>query len=235
VAKKPRTPTPPRPVQAPQRRDTPRSRPPIDRRIVIGAGVAVVVIVAAVLAIVLTRGGGSKSSSVAKGGYTTKVNFAELPNLHTGPPPWDSGSAYLDSRLPFLHLEALGQESLAFHIHQHLDLYVSGKKVELPAGVGITPDNRLTELHTHDPTGLIHVESAIRRPYSLGQVFGEWGVWLSANRIGDERGAVSWWVNGKKRTGDPARLLLKAHQEIVVALGTPPTVVPSKYAFPPGT
>jgi hypothetical protein len=240
VAKKPRTPTPPRtpprPVQAPKRRDTPRSGPSFsfDRRWVIGGAIAVVAIVAIVLGIVLTGGSSSPSKSTS-GGYTDKVNFAALPNLHQGPPPWDNGSAFLDSRLPFLHLTALGQEQLAFHIHQHLDLYVNGKKVALPAGVGFTSDGRVTELHTHDATGLIHVESPQDRPYSLGQLFGEWGVWLSANRIGDSHGKVQWWVNGKKQTGNPALLALVPHQEIVLALGPPPLVVPKSYQFAAGT
>jgi hypothetical protein len=232
VAKKPRTPPPPRPIQAPKRRDAPRSRPGIDRRVVIGGAVAALVVVGIILGVVLTKGG---SSSPSKAAYTDKVNFAQLPNLHSGPPPWDNGSAFIESRLPFVHLEALAQESLVFHIHQHLDVYVNGKKVVVPAGVGFTPDGRLTELHTHDPTGLIHVESPVQRDYSLGQFFGEWGVYLSANRIGDSKGTVDWWVNGKKKTGDPALLSLAAHQEIVVVLGTPPTVVPTTYAFPAGT
>ena len=234
MAKKPRTPAPPRPVQVPKRREDPKQRPSIpslDRRYVGAAVLAAVIVVGVVLGVVLTRGGNGSSS----GSYTDRVVFSQLPNLHAGPPPWDNGSAYLATRLPFLHLEALTQEQLAFHIHQHLDLYVNSKKVPLPAGVGFTQDGRLTELHTHDATGLIHVESPVNRPYSLGQLFGEWGVWLSANRIGDYRGKVQWWVNGKKQTGNPALLALKPHQEIVVVLGTPPLVIPKSYNFPAGT
>jgi hypothetical protein len=232
VAKKPRTPNPPRPVQAPQRRDTPRQRPTLDRRYLIGGGALAAVVVIVVLVLVLTGGGGGKGSS---GAYTDKVDFAALPDLHAGPPPWDNGGAFLAGRLAGVHLTALSQEALAFHIHQHLDLYVEGKKVTLPAGVGFTADGKVTELHTHDPTGLIHVESPVQRDYSLGQLFGEWGVWLSATRIGDSHGKVQWWVNGKKQTGNPADLVLKPHQEIAVAIGTPPTVVPQTYKFPAGT
>jgi hypothetical protein len=196
---------------------------------VIGA-VAVLVVVGAVLGAVLSSSGSSSGS----GAYTWKVNFAQLPNLHQGPPPWDSGTDFLDSRLPFLHLKALPNETLAFHIHAHLDLYVKGKKVTLPAGVGFLPDGELTSLHTHAPDGIIHIESPVNRQYSLGQVFGEWGVWLSARRIGDDRGKVRWWVDGKPMTGNPADLLLKAHQEIAIAIGPPPLIVPKSYKFPPG-
>ena len=162
------------------------------------------------------------------------MSFAQLPNLHQGAPPWDSGSAFLESRLTQLHLRALPNETLAFHVHAHLDVYVNGKKVSVPAGVGFLPDGSLTSLHTHSTDGIIHIESPDNRKYSLGQFFGEWGVWLSPTRVGGERGKLRWWVNGKPMTGNPAKLPLKAHQEIAIALGTPPTVVPKKYKFPPG-
>jgi hypothetical protein len=45
---------------------------------------------------------------------------------------------------------------------------------------------------------------------------------------------VRWWVNGQQVTGDPARLVLRAHQEIAIAAGPPPLVVPKSYAFPAG-
>lgn len=222
-------------MQAPKRRDDPRRRslalPALDRRTwMLGGLVATVAVVAIVLGVVLTTGGSSSG-----GGYTDKVDFAALPNLHSGPPPWDNGGAFLADRLDGVHLNALSQESLAFHIHQHFDLYVNGRKVALPGGVGFTSDGRVTELHTHDTSGLLHVESPAERDYSAGQLFGEWGVWLSANRIGDARGKVQFWVNGKKQTGNPAELVLKPQQQIVIVLGQPPLVIPKSYKFPAGT
>ncbi len=230
VAKKTRTPAPPRRVQAPQRRDTRPTRnaaAPTKRALaardrmfwgfVIG-GIVVLAVVGIVLGIVLSSGGSSSSSS-----YTDKVNFAALPNLHSGPPPWDNGDAYLPSRLPLVHLTALPQETLTEHIHQHLDLYVNGKKVALPAFVGFLPDgSALTSIHTHSTDGVIHVESPDNRPYSLGQLFGEWGVWLGPNRVGDYKGKLQWWVNGKKQTGNPAAQRLTSHELISIVLGQVP-------------
>ena len=42
----------------------------------------------------------------------------------------------------------------------------------------------ITEIHTHQPDGVIHVESGQDRPYTLGQLFGEWSVRLNARCVG---------------------------------------------------
>lgn len=126
-------------------------------------------------------------------------------------------------------------EGAALHIHEHLDLYVNGRKVTVPALVGIDPGaGFLTELHTHDPSGIIHVESPVRRPFTLGQFFCEWGVKLTATCLGRYQGRLSWWVNGTRMHGNPAQLLLQQHQEIVIAAGEPPHSVPTSYSFPAG-
>ena len=121
------------------------------------------------------------------------------------------------------------------HIHQHLDVYVNSKKVEVPALIGIdTAGQFLTQLHTHDTTGIVHVESPTHRTFVLGEFFGEWGVKLTANCLGTYCGKLHWYVGGKKMTGNPAQLVLAAHQEIVIAVGKPPFPIPSSYKFPAG-
>ena len=150
--------------------------------------------------------------------------------------PWSKlAGKPLAARLPALHLHALGQEGQAEHIHAHLDLYVKGKKVRVPANIGIDFQQQfITELHTHDTTGVIHIESPKVTTFSLGQLFGEWGVTLSSRCVGQYCRGVHWWVNGKRRTGAPAAHVLRAHEEIVVAEGAAPSVVPKAYAFPAG-
>ena len=77
-------------------------------------------------------------------------------------------------------------------------------------------------------------DSDRRGNFTLGQLFCEWGVKLTANCLGRYRGHIAWWVNGRKMTGDPAQLVLDAHQEIVIAAGQPPSLVPPAYSFPAG-
>lgn len=204
------------------------SGPADTRRMLLIGGVVALVVIAGVLAYVLTRPSSSASAAPAT------IPWAKLGTLQTGPPPWNNGVGGLTDRLPILKLNPLGQEGSVLHIHQHLDLYVNGKHVTLPALIGINDDSYITEVHTHDTSGVIHVESPNQRTFKLGQLFGEWGVKLTANCVASYCGHLKWWVNGQQITGDPSELNLHSHQEIVIAQGPPPLIVPKSYKFPAG-
>ena len=182
--------------------------------------------------------GKSGTATTAAPGTTTA---ASLPGAQNTPPPWNAGTAGLEERLQVLGLPALPAEGTVLHIHQHLDLLVDGRRVTVPAGIGIG-QTFISELHTHDTRGVLHVESERPQTFTLGQFFGVWGVPLSRTRIGGlEAGAggkvLRTWVNGRRFAGDPAAIELAAHQELVIAYGTPaqmPKRVPAKFAFAPG-
>jgi hypothetical protein len=250
VAKKTRTPKPPRPggapraVQAPQRRTGPsrtaskHTSPAQSLRWFwpIAAVVTGIVIVGAVLGIVLTRG----SSKPGPAALATPIVWKNLPATQSGPPPWNNGGTTLSLRLSSLGLNQLNAEQTAFHIHQHLDIYVNGKHVTVPQAIGFGKDptsgkfTYITELHTHNALGIVHVESAQNLTYVLGQFFGAWGVRLTGKCLGQFKGGcdnLQYWVDGKKGTGNPAKLALKNHQEIVIAVGTPPKKIPKSYDF----
>ncbi len=82
-------------------------------------------------------------------------------------------------------------------------------------------------MHTHTPDGVIHVESPVNKDYVLGQFFGEWGVRLTSSCVANYCGKLNWWVDGKKRTGNPADIVLTSHEEIAIAYGTPPKKIPT--------
>lgn len=206
-------------------RAQPRRRPP---RPILIAVTALVVVAGAAGGLLLTRGGHPTASAHGK-----MIDWDSVPHLQTGPPPWPSESNYLAQRLQPSGLDALSMEGTVLHHHEHLDLFVSGHPVTVPAFVGIGT-GFLTELHTHDPSGIIHVESPVRRSFTLGQFFCEWGVKLNASCLGRYRGELAWWVNGRRMHGNPALLPLRQHQEIVIAAGRSPTTVPASYDFPPG-
>jgi hypothetical protein len=132
-------------------------------------------------------------------------------------------------------------EGTAVHIHQHLDLYVDGRKVPVPALIGIDPAVGFAPLHVHDSSGVIHVESPTVRSYTLGEFFAVWGVRFTPSCLGgycaggDRRLRV--YVDGAPYRGDPTAITLKPHQELVVAFGTAaqlPSPIPAAYRFPPG-
>ena len=145
-------------------------------------------------------------------------------------------------RLDALGLPALGREGTALHTHQHLDLFVHARHVVVPAGIGIDAGGRfISPIHTHDASGVIHVESPQVRTFTLGQLFGVWGVRLTRACVGGycvhgpERLVV--YADGRRVTGDPRVLALAPHAEIVVAYGTRgelPRPVPAAFAFPAG-
>jgi hypothetical protein len=195
-----------------------------NRKLWLGGAGAVLVVAAIVLAITLS--GGSANS--------LRVDFSQMPGLQTGPPPWNNGVGELQDRLAQVHLNPLGGGTTAFHIHQHLDVFVNGKHVTVPKLIGIYDGSFVTEIHTHTSDGVIHVESPTNRDYTLGQLFGEWSVRLTASCLGRYCGDLHWWVDGKPQTGDPSDLVLRPHQEIVVAAGKPPAHIPSSHKFPAG-
>lgn len=120
------------------------------------------------------------------------------------------------------------------HIHEHLDLFVNGKRSAVPAGIGIDPDGRfLLPLHTHDASGVVHVESPVERNYTLGEFFGVWGVRLTRRCLGHYCGSLRVFVDGRRLASDPGRLRLRQHQEIAIVLGKT-VAVPSSYDFPAG-
>jgi len=124
------------------------------------------------------------------------------------------------------------------HIHQHLDLFVDGRQVVVPAGIGIDPNGHfIAPIHTHDSSGVIHVESPVRRSYTLGELFGVWGVRFTSHCLGAYcRGAgkaFEVFVDGRRVESNPTRLPLGSHDEIAVVVGER-VPVPRAYAFPSG-
>jgi hypothetical protein len=77
-----------------------------------------------------------------------------LPGLQTGPAPWGANTADLAARLRAIGLPPLSAtEGTAVHIHQHLDIYVDGRPVPVPALIGIDPAVGFAPLHVHDTSG----------------------------------------------------------------------------------
>jgi hypothetical protein len=197
---------------------------------------------AALLAIVLVAGAGGLAISAAHRDRQPATSPVPLAGLQTGPAPWSANTADLAERLQAIGLAPLSPiEGTAVHIHQHLDLYVDSHKVPVPAGIGIDPAVGYAPLHTHDSSGVIHVESPTVRPYTLGELFAVWGVRLTPSCLGGYCAGggrqLRVYVDGRAYQGDPTTLVLAAHQELVVAFGTAaqqPSPVPSTYPFPPG-
>jgi hypothetical protein len=170
------------------------------------AALAGLAVAGVVLAIVLAGGGTSKRPSAA----------GEAPfGLHYGG---------LEQRRLAAGVPTMAEADPAVHIHPRLFVYARGRPIVLPTNIGIDPTKPSTQMaavHTHDSSGVIHVEGA--RDATLGQFFQIWGVPFSARRLGPYRTAgrvrVRMWVDGR-----PSRALgalkLRDGQRIVVSYGS---------------
>ena len=145
-------------------------------------------------------------------------------------------------------------ERLEFHVHAHLDVYIDGKPVLVPAGLGIDTKNPgvhlfntngmpaygginppcdtpcISPLHTHDVTGILHTESATRKYNTLGQLFIEWDVRLTPSCVDtycEPKTPIAVYVNGARSAGDPRAIPLSNFQQITIVIGTPPALIPN--------
>lgn len=182
----------PRP-RAPRLRLAP-SRGPVAVAALVGAGAAVMVALGLVVS--------GPSSSATAG--TPPVPVLAPPTGATGRPVDGIDSAQV--------------ERLAFHVHAHLQIYVDGQQRGVPEGIGVVPPLRVEQtaqgpfvvggagfywLHTHDGSGVIHVESPVQRPFVLGELFDLWGQPLGPDQVGPARGPVTALADGAVVTGDP--------------------------------
>jgi hypothetical protein len=169
---------------------------------VVVGGVLVVAAAAAIVAVATTGGGTPRAEAVFG------QHYAGLEDRRTG------------AGVPTMSEAATVG---AAHFHPHLAVYANGKKVKVPANIGIDPGkspSNMAGLHTHDTSGTIHNEAGTNS--SLRQFFAVWGVPLSSSRLGPYRATkrkrVRMWVDRK-----PSRvfenLQLKDGQQIVIAYG----------------
>lgn len=155
---------------------------------------------------------------------------------------WEPELGHLKDRLSSLGFPALTAEGTAVHIHEHLDIFVHGKRVLVPANIGVNQAaGFISPVHTHDTTGVIHIESSEMRDYTLGQFFEVWGTRLTPSCLGNECArepvVLKVFVGGQPYVGNPRNLVLTAHQEIVLVYGAPdemPSDIPATFLFDPG-
>ncbi|HET6770850.1 MAG TPA: hypothetical protein VFH75_04360 [Actinomycetota bacterium] len=154
-------------------------------------------------------------------------------------------------------LELYRKEVLTNHAHAHLDVFLNGGPIAVPAGIGINIDDPevqpftlpdgsisyggitrcgepcISPLHTHDGTGIIHTESATPEPNTLGQFFIEWGVRLTDSCVGEycSPEPIEVYVDGQLYTQDPQAIELTDRKEIAIVIGTPPAEIPETADF----
>jgi hypothetical protein len=204
-------------------------------------------LIAALAGAVLLAGCGSSSSSSTQSSTTPsttstaaaptvtctkgQIGFEAMP-IECGvqlAPASTTGTAPVDG----IHCAPV--EQLAYHIHAHLAVYDNGALRPLPGGIGI-PGSQVEQttegpvalggscyywLHTHAPDGVIHIESPTQRIYTLGQFFDEWHQPLSSDQVGNVKGKITAFVNGKVWSKSVRDIPLIPHATIQFSVGEP--------------
>lgn len=221
-----------------------RKRRMLINRGLLGAG-AVLVAGGIAAAVVAQSGGGGSASASPKNSNAAPTAMPSTPAVTTNggrttAPPWDT-PADPGTRVAAAGLPMLGQEGTTLHIHAHLDVIADGKAVTVPALIGIDETNQqISPLHTHDTSGVVHIESPVKADFTLGQFMTEWNVPISKDGLGTLKTGggkeLHLFVNGKEQTGDPAAVKLGAHEEIAIVFGAPAdkVTVPTSYKWPEG-
>jgi hypothetical protein len=221
-----------------------QARRTLIRRIGITAGVLVLTGVVVGGAIAVHNRGTNKATSAAGKPADSVKSIPTTPLTRVKgaatSPPW-SAPANVSTRVQTAGLPMLGAEGEVEHIHAHLDVIVNGKAVTVPALIGIDEaGQQISPLHTHDTSGVIHIESPKQADFTLGQVMTEWNVALTKDSIGGLKtgngNELHVYVNGREQSGNPGAIKLTAHEEIAVVYGKAgdKVTVPSSYKFPSG-
>jgi hypothetical protein len=143
------------------------------------------------------------------------------PGLQTSKPPWPPEYQHLAQRLHEIGIPQGGKEK--FHIHAMLHIYVNGLLSPLPADIGIDSAKGLeSSMHTHDRTGIIHMEAPHPYNFTLGDFFSVWGVKLGPAQLGGLSGYgddhLHFYVNGKPLS-NPAAHVLRNGDSVVIGYG----------------
>ena len=118
-----------------------------------------------------------------------------------------------------LALACTTEMATQFHIHPNLEIDINGQKQEIPANIGIS-GVCMNAIHTHDNSGLIHVESPEKRDFTLEDFFFIWGKTFTKDQILDSKvdstHVVRETVNGKD-SQDYEKTVLHDGDKIIIS------------------
>lgn len=126
-------------------------------------------------------------------------------------------------------------EQVRYHVHAHLTIVYDGRPAYPPGGVGIHYEHLcLYWLHTHDATGIIHIEAPHPFLPALGAFFDIWGQPLSPRAVWTYRvtagKSMRVYVDGRLYRDDPRSIRLRNHTAVTLEIG-PPFVPPPRPHF----
>ena len=123
-----------------------------------------------------------------------------------------------------------------YHLHSLISIYHNGKRLGFPGEVGRvnTGCNIAYELHMHDASGIVHMESEVAKTFKLGQWFALWQQPLSRDSVAGLAGPVRFYIIDNQTItryeGNPYDIPMLPHREVLIVTGAPMQVAP-KYEW----
>jgi hypothetical protein len=187
------------------------------RMITIGGIIAVIVVVLVAVGAFVLRGNGQQTNTASTANSANPQAY----------PPVDN-------------IVCQANEQLTYHIHAHLTIYINGKQVAVPSQVGIPTDGSCFYwLHTHDNSGIIHIETPGQGNYTLGTFLHLWGRVFPDLQPSfpvelDQTSGWQVYVDGKPYNGDFHNIQLTSHELITMAYNSPGITPDTQYNWPDG-
>jgi len=121
-----------------------------------------------------------------------------------------------------------------YHVHAHLAIINNGKWLALPKNIGILSSCDY-EMHTHDQTGIIHIEAPSVKNFTLGAFFDIWGEPLTSTNVAGITGDVVAYINdngeARRYMGDLRAITLTSHRDVTLQIGTPAVSTLTTYSW----
>jgi hypothetical protein len=129
-------------------------------------------------------------------------------------------------------------EQTAYHIHAHVTIWINGQQVQIPQSIGIASDQScLYWLHTHDSSGVIHIEAPNKVSPTLGNFLDIWGQKFPQLGFQNELASTAGWtvyVDGKQVNSNFNQLVLQPHMVITLAYNSPNIKPDTSYPWQQG-
>lgn len=129
---------------------------------------------------------------------------------------------------PVANIRCDSGEQLAVHYHAHITILYKGQPVYIPGQVGIIGSQCFYWMHTHSTSGIVHIEApkdSSSRQFTVGDFFQVWDQPLTSKKVTTftvgKGESVKAWVDGKPYDGDPRKIVLKSHTNVVIEVGPP--------------
>ena len=233
-------------------------------------------IIAGVVVLLALCGGGAYLAFVRNGGNPAQTAAPAAPAAPVASASQQGAGNGGNGRAPVSPIVAPGGtvdgvqcqagESYVYHIHIDLTLYNHGKAVMVPKDIGIPASQSINEaaqnpqnpniclywLHTHDPSGIVHIESPTQKLYTLGQFLDVWRNTAATDATGGYQDQISVdgsfpqalqaanprdihaYVDGKPVSTPYWTITFTPHKLVTLEIGAPQKPPLTHFVFPDG-